>query len=168
MAVPGHTLCCTPAPYCRLYSRLKFGSRVRLVILPKFGLLLGPISFSCAMLSPLVGRFRPARSVSVHVRVSVNVAIGLNRFANVLTSGVMYLPKFALSAVLPSPNRSYATPRRGDHDDQHVMPGSDAQVIASYDCAGANRPASRCAAGISSFRYSKRRPYVIVNLSTAH
>src|SRR5215467_9889094 len=98
------------------------------------------------MLSPLVGRLRPARSVSVHVRVSVNVAIGLNKFANVLTSGVMYLPKFAFSAVFPSPKRSYAMPRRGEKDDQQVMPGSDWHVIASYDCAGAKRPASRCAA----------------------
>src|SRR5438309_94738 len=120
-----------PAPYCRLYSRLKFGSSVRFVILPKFGLLLGPISLSSAMPLPLVGRLRPARSVSVHVRVSVNVATGLNRFANVLTSGVMYLPKLAFSAVLPLPNTSYAMPRRGDHDGQHVMPGSDWQLIAS-------------------------------------
>src|ERR1700716_1662670 len=114
-----------PAPYCRLYSRLKFASSVRFVILPKFGLLLGPISFSCAILSPLVGRFRPARSMSVHVRVSVKVAIGLNKLANVLTSGVMYLPKFALSAVFTFPNRSYAMPSRGDHDGHHVIPGSD-------------------------------------------
>src|SRR5439155_19161465 len=120
------------------------------------------------ILSPLVGRVRPARSVSVQVRVSVNVAIGLNRFANVLTSGVMYLPKFALSAVLPSPKRSYATPSRGDHDAQHVIPGSDAHVTATNDCAGANRPASRCAAGISSFSNSRRRPYVIVNRSIGH
>src|SRR5260370_40887875 len=114
-----------PAPYCRLYSRVKFWSSVRFVILPKFGLLLGPISLSCAIPSPLVGRFRPARSVSVQVRVSVKVAIGLKRLANVLTSGVMYLPKLAFRAVFPLPNRSYTMPSRGDHDCQQVMPGSD-------------------------------------------
>src|SRR6202043_1300793 len=85
-ATPGRSSCCTPALYWRLYSREKFGSSVRLVIFPKFGLLLGPISLSCAMPSPLR---------SFQVRVSVNVATGLNRLANVLESGVMYLPKLA-------------------------------------------------------------------------
>src|SRR5439155_24424143 len=115
-ATPGRSSCCTPALYCRLYSREKSGSSVRLVIFPKFGLLLGPISLSCAMSSPLV---------SLPVRVSVKFATGLNRFANVLASGVMYFPKLALSAVLPLPKRSYARPSRGAQDFQHVIPGFD-------------------------------------------
>src|SRR5262245_14709699 len=113
-ATPVVSSCWMPAPHCRLYSREKFASSERFVIRPKLGLLLGPSSLSWAISSPLT---------SVHVRVSVKVAIGLNRFANVLASGVMYLPKLAFNAVLPSPNTSYARPRRGDHDFQQVMPG---------------------------------------------
>src|SRR5215831_19610225 len=97
-----------------LYSRLKFGSIVRFVTFPKLGLLLGPISLSCAISSPFK---------SVHVRVSVDTAIGLKRLSTVLTSGVMYFPTLNLRAVLPLPNTSYAAPRRGDHDFQQVMPG---------------------------------------------
>jgi hypothetical protein len=86
-----------PALYCRLYSRRKFGSSERLVILPKFGLLLAAISLSCAMPSPFG---------SLQLRLSLKLATGLNRLAKALDSARMYLPKLAFTAVLPLANTS--------------------------------------------------------------
>src|SRR5215467_9252971 len=49
----------TPRLYSMSYGRLMFGSARRVASTPRFRLLLGPISLSSAMPSPLVGSDRP-------------------------------------------------------------------------------------------------------------
>ena len=65
------------------YGRLIFGSARRVASTPRFRLLLGPISLSCAMPSPLVANDRPEqvevpglKSQSDQLRVSLCSASG--------------------------------------------------------------------------------------------
>src|SRR5205809_6393250 len=89
----------------------------------------------------------PLPSRSVHDRLSVCADSGLNVLTSVSGSWPTNLPTLPLSAVLPLPNRSYATPTRGI---QSLHLGTS--VIALNWRAGTHVPAGADCAGIDSFK----------------
>ena len=110
---PGASSCCALADQSQVYSRLRFGSGTAATAEPNNGLLLGPISLSWAMLSPLVGRIVDehvdvpgTRLQSSHVRVSPVELIGLKPSTDSADSWVEYLLTLNFSAVLALPKRS--------------------------------------------------------------
>src|SRR5882672_4374734 len=126
-----------------LYSRFRFGSGLRDCRMPNRLLLLGPISLSCAMSSPLR---------SVHVRLSLARNIGLYALTLSVANLLTYLLTLPLIAVLPSPQRSYDTPKRGDRS-------LNAGTCTSSKCrAGTNRPAGASCARMYESKSSHRRP----------
>src|SRR5712691_120075 len=109
-----------PRLYSISYGRLRLGSGRLVAMMPRFLLLLGPISLSWAMPSRLVGSTRleqvdvPGRkSQSDQLRVSLCSTSGLYRFAKSVVKFRLYLFTLPLSAVFASPVRSYTTPNRG-------------------------------------------------------
>src|SRR5712691_9597991 len=130
----------TPA-YSMLYSRLIFGSGLRDCRMPNELLLLGPISLSCAMSSPLR---------SFHVRLSVARNIGLYALTLSVANWLTYLLTLPLTAVLPSPNRSYDTPKRGDRSLY------DGTCTSSKCRAGTKRPTPASCARMYASKYSHR------------
>src|SRR5258706_7483814 len=111
--MPGASSCWTLAAQSHAYSRRRLGSGVAATADPNNGLLLGPISLSCATSSPLVGRtvgeqvdVPGMRLQSSHVRVSPVELIGLKPNTESAESCVAYLLTLNFSAVLALPNRS--------------------------------------------------------------
>src|SRR5436190_22025218 len=102
------------------------------------------------MSSRLVGSTTPEQidvpgttSQSDQVRTSAATTIGLYRAANAVESCSMYRPNENLRAVLLSPNRSYAAPRRGDQFFQFGMLRTAAKSLA-----GTNRPSGAVCSSI--------------------
>src|SRR5579872_6129151 len=87
--------------------------------------------------------------------------MGLKLFRFCCTSGVLYLPIPALTAVLWLPNTSYTPPRRGDQSLKQETPLSELQSINGKLRAGTNRPPGAVCGLMSLFRYSQRRPAVM-------
>src|ERR1700730_60485 len=82
----------------------------------------GPSSLACGMSSPLV---------SFHARVALGAiaAMGLARTVNTTRSGPnTYRLKLPLTAVLPSPKTSQATPRRGEKSFQFGTFGTSGKL----------------------------------------
>src|SRR5215510_6706402 len=131
------------AVYSMLYSRLRFGSGLRDCRMPNALLLLGPISLSWAMSS---------RLRSFHVRLSLARNIGLYALTLSVANLLTYLLTLPLIAVLPSPNRSYETPKRGDRS------LNDGTCTSSKCRAGTKRPAGASCARMYELKYSQRSP----------
>src|SRR5712691_9349433 len=89
----------------------------------------------------------PLPSRSVHPRLSVCADHGLNVLTSVNGSCATNFPTLPLRAVLPFPNRSYATPTRGI---QSLHLGTS--LMALNWRAGTQVPAAADCAGIDSFR----------------
>src|SRR5262245_52556806 len=91
---------------------------------------------------PAASRIDLLLSKSIQARVLVLLFIGLNPWAKPAAAAAMYLLAFALIAVLPVPNRSYAPARRIDQSSQFGTFGisgklrAGIQMLAGADCAG--------------------------------
>src|SRR5215510_6868324 len=118
-ATRGASSCCTLAVYSQLYWRTPYPSSslglvvvVEATVFPKLTFVVGPSSPDCTDPSGLKIVKSP---LSVHVRVSVRptVVCGLFAAAVAAASPLTYRAAANLTAVLPVPNRSYETPRRG-------------------------------------------------------
>src|SRR5215510_8433581 len=141
--MPFVSWCWKPAEYSTLYSRWRCGSGLRDCRIPNELLLLGPISLSCAMSSPLR---------SFHVRLSLARNIGLYALTLSVANWLTYLLTLPLTAVLPSPNRSYETPKRGERSLY------DGTCTSSKWRAGTKRPTPASCARMYASKYSHRRP----------
>src|SRR5437016_10300577 len=129
--------------YSTLYSRLRCGSGLRDCRMPNELLLLGPISLSRAMSSPFT---------SFQVRLSVARNIGLYALTLSVANWLTYLLTLPFTAVLPSPNRSYDTPRRGERSLY------DGTCTSSKCRAGTKRPTPASCARMYASKYSHRSP----------
>src|SRR5262249_35160149 len=78
-------------------------------------------------------------------------------------SSAVYLPTLNLTAVLPSPNRSYAAPALGDTFFQQGT-----QSTSPYERAATNAPGSRRCAGTYAFSSSNRSPPLSVSRFSVH